>query len=91
VIMMIKFYQQFPPLVGCKKINIYYMQNRGYKFTGRLNIKVLAEGVENNFQKDFIIAYGCDYAQGYYYKPLDTPDKIFVYVKNLPQAKIKNP
>ncbi|BCA95963.1 histidine kinase [Legionella antarctica] len=55
-----------------------------------LNIEVLAEGIETEFQKDFIISHGCDYAQGYYYKAPDTPDKIFEYVKSLPQAKIKN-
>lgn len=55
-----------------------------------LNLEVLAEGVENEFQRDFIIAHGCDYAQGYYYKPPDVPDKIFDYVKSLSQAKIKN-
>lgn len=53
-----------------------------------LNIEVLAEGIENDFQKDFIIAHGCDYAQGYYYKAPDTPDKIFEFVKNLSHAKI---
>jgi EAL domain-containing protein (putative c-di-GMP-specific phosphodiesterase class I) len=55
-----------------------------------LNIEVLAEGIENEFQKDFVISHGCDYAQGYYYKAPDTADKIFEFVKSLPQAKIKN-
>ncbi len=55
-----------------------------------LNIEVLAEGIENEFQRDFIISHGCDYAQGYYYKAPDTPDKIFEYIKSLPQARIKN-
>jgi EAL domain-containing protein (putative c-di-GMP-specific phosphodiesterase class I) len=34
-----------------------------------LNLEVLAEGVETELQKDFIITHGCDYAQGYYFKP----------------------
>ena len=55
-----------------------------------LNIEVLAEGIENEFQRDFIIAHGCDYAQGYFYKAPDTPDKIYEFVKNLPHAKIGN-
>ena len=55
-----------------------------------LNIQVLAEGVENEYQRDFIISHGCDFAQGYFYKAPDTPDKIFEYLKALPQSKIKN-
>lgn len=54
-----------------------------------LNIQVLAEGVENEFQRDFIIAHGCDFAQGYFYKAPDTPDKILEYLKNQPKAKAK--
>ncbi len=37
-----------------------------------LNLEVLAEGVETELQKDFIIQHGCDYAQGYYFQ---RPDK----------------
>ncbi|MCL9683412.1 EAL domain-containing protein [Legionella maioricensis] len=55
-----------------------------------LNIEVLAEGIENEFQRDFVISHGCDYAQGYYYKAPDTADKIFEFLKSLPEAKIKN-
>lgn len=32
-----------------------------------LNLEVLAEGVETELQKNFIIKHGCDYAQGYYF------------------------
>ena len=36
-----------------------------------LNLKLVAEGVENEVQKDFVIKRGVDYIQGYYYsKPL---------------------
>lgn len=55
-----------------------------------LNLQVLAEGVENEYQRDFIIAHGCDFAQGYFYKAPDTPDKIYEYLINFPQTKIKN-
>jgi diguanylate cyclase (GGDEF)-like protein/PAS domain S-box-containing protein len=34
-----------------------------------LNLEVLAEGVETKLQKEFIVAYGCDYAQGRYFRP----------------------
>ncbi|MEZ0495349.1 putative bifunctional diguanylate cyclase/phosphodiesterase [Sphingomonas sp. IW22] len=33
----------------------------------RLNIKVVAEGVENTEQADYLIARGCNFAQGYLY------------------------
>ena len=55
-----------------------------------LNLEVLAEGIENDFQRDFIVAHGCDFAQGYLFKAPDTPDKIFEFVKTLNQSKIKN-
>lgn len=46
-----------------------------------LNLEVLAEGIENEFQRDFLIAHGCDFAQGYLYKPPETPEKIFEFLK----------
>jgi diguanylate cyclase (GGDEF)-like protein/PAS domain S-box-containing protein len=55
-----------------------------------LNLQVLAEGVENEFQRDFVLSHGCDFAQGYFYKPPDTPDKIFEFLKGLPQSRISN-
>ncbi|HAT1703578.1 bifunctional diguanylate cyclase/phosphodiesterase [Legionella pneumophila] len=54
-----------------------------------LNLQVLAEGVENEFQRDFIISHGCDYAQGYFYKAPDTPENILEFLKNLSESKIK--
>lgn len=36
-----------------------------------MNVKVIAEGVENETQLDFLRRHGCDYIQGYYFsKPL---------------------
>ncbi|CEG56399.1 EAL domain-containing protein [Legionella fallonii] len=55
-----------------------------------LNIEVLAEGIENEFQRDFITAHGCDFAQGYYYKAPETADKIYEFIRGLHDAKIKN-
>ena len=37
----------------------------------KLNLKVIAEGVENAYQRDFLLVNQCDYAQGYFYsRPL---------------------
>ena len=37
----------------------------------RVGHKIVAEGVETKFQKEFLIECGCDFAQGYYYnKPM---------------------
>lgn len=39
-----------------------------------MNIKVIAEGVENEEQAAFLLQAGCAYAQGYFYsKPLPVP------------------
>jgi diguanylate cyclase (GGDEF)-like protein len=36
-----------------------------------MNLSVVAEGVENTLQRDFLMKYGCDVLQGYYYsKPV---------------------
>lgn len=43
-----------------------------------LKLEVVAEGVEEKYQADYLIAHGCDYLQGYYFsKPVpasDVPD-----------------
>ncbi|MCE3044927.1 EAL domain-containing protein [Legionella sp. 16cNR16C] len=41
-----------------------------------LNLEVLAEGVETDLQKNFIIKHGCDYAQGYLFKPPQKPEDL---------------
>jgi len=41
-----------------------------------LNLEVLAEGVETELQYNFIVSHGCDYAQGYYFKPPDKAEAI---------------
>lgn len=41
----------------------------------KLGLKVIAEGVENKDQKDFLIINRCDFAQGYYFShPLNFED-----------------
>ena len=45
-----------------------------------LNLKVLAEGVEDKHQEDFLINEGCDIAQGYYYsKPVEASQITALY------------
>jgi EAL domain-containing protein (putative c-di-GMP-specific phosphodiesterase class I) len=37
----------------------------------KLELKVIAEGVETRDQRDILADFGCDYIQGYYYgKPM---------------------
>ncbi len=47
-----------------------------------LNIKVLAEGVENDNQLGYLTNYGCDYVQGYLFaKPLSESDFVTGFQK----------
>lgn len=41
-----------------------------------LKLDVLAEGIETELQRDYLIERGCDYAQGYYYKPPRKPEEL---------------
>lgn len=49
-----------------------------------INYVVVAEGVENTIQKDYLVAYGCDRAQGYYFsRPLvEEAAKAFIENSN---------
>lgn len=41
----------------------------------RMGMKVVAEGIENREQSDFLCKHGCDYLQGfYYYKPMSAEE-----------------
>jgi len=42
-----------------------------------LQLKIIAEGVETQEQKDFVRLEGCDEVQGFYYSP-PVPEKDFV-------------
>lgn len=49
-----------------------------------LNLEVVAEGIETEFQKKFVLEHGCEFAQGYYFKPPEKPDKLLDFLKNYP-------
>jgi diguanylate cyclase (GGDEF)-like protein len=47
-----------------------------------LNLNVIAEGIEEKEQKDFLLSAGCSYIQGYYYsKPLSSTDMLLFIKK----------
>lgn len=47
-----------------------------------LGYKVIAEGIENKEQEDFLREQGCDYGQGYYFsRPLEN-DALVDFIKN---------
>jgi len=46
-----------------------------------LNLSVIAEGVETQAQKDFVIQHGCNHIQGYYYSPPISAEAITKLLK----------
>ncbi|MFC3907778.1 EAL domain-containing protein [Legionella dresdenensis] len=47
-----------------------------------LNLEVLAEGVETEVQRDFMLNHNCDFAQGYFYSPPAKPDVLEDFLAN---------
>jgi len=51
-----------------------------------LNLKVIAEGVEDQAQMDFLKAHRCDEIQGYYFGPPVSSEEIAQKLRSLPQT-----
>ena len=47
----------------------------------KLGLKVIAEGVETEQQRDLLAAYGCDYAQGWLYSKAVPPEQFEVLLR----------
>lgn len=47
-----------------------------------LNLEVLAEGVETELQREFIMKHGCDYAQGYYFSPPQKAEDLGQFLRD---------
>jgi EAL domain-containing protein (putative c-di-GMP-specific phosphodiesterase class I) len=47
-----------------------------------LNLELMAEGVENKAQKDFMIQNGCNYIQGYYFSKPIARHEVENFIKN---------
>ena len=53
------------------------------RMISNLGIDMIAEGVENKEQADFLVENGCIYAQGYYYyKPMPIEDFVILLEKS---------
>lgn len=52
-----------------------------------LNLKVLAEGVEMERQKNAIVEYGCDFAQGYFYLAPSTEETVTKFLNQFPNRQ----
>ncbi|MGQ3891328.1 EAL domain-containing protein [Legionella sp. CNM-4043-24] len=53
-----------------------------------LKLDVLAEGIETDLQRDYMIKHGCDFAQGYFYKPPRKPDELLDFLKEFTRPRI---
>ena len=47
-----------------------------------LNLSIIAEGVENPRQVEYLLSNGCHYIQGYYYSKAITQKEMTQYIKN---------
>ncbi|WP_268895526.1 EAL domain-containing protein [Grimontia sedimenti] len=66
----------FVDTVGVDSVNAPVLESI-IELAHRLNIAIVAEGVENGEQVDFLIHRGCQYQQGYFYsKPLMVGDLL---------------
>ncbi len=55
----------------------------------KLGLKVIAEGVKTEQQRDLLAAYGCDYAQGWLYSKAVPPEQFEVLLRE--QVKVSEP
>ncbi len=54
----------------------------------KMNLKVIAEGVENIDQRDFLVINKCDFAQGYYFCKPKSFEQLYQYF--LPATSLKS-
>ncbi|MEI7988384.1 MAG: EAL domain-containing protein [Chloroflexota bacterium] len=55
-----------------------------------LKVKVLAEGVETQEQRDILCAMGCDHAQGYYYAKPVPANEVWDTIRSIEQRLMKD-
>jgi EAL domain-containing protein (putative c-di-GMP-specific phosphodiesterase class I) len=51
-----------------------------------LGLQALAEGIETEAQRAFLIDHGCPLGQGYLFSPPVAPERIEPLVRRLPRA-----
>ncbi len=88
------YLQDFP--VNTLKIDISFVRNIGTEhgnaipsaiiaMAHSMHLKVVAEGIETELQKQFLQSQGCDYAQGFYYsRSVSGEDFLALCDKGLP-------
>lgn len=82
-IQRIKIGQNFTKSIGIEK-NDEIIIEATIELAKKLNLEIIAEGVETEDQLQFLIAHGCTQFQGYYFsKPLKTDDMTALLQKQL--------
>ncbi|WP_440885324.1 EAL domain-containing protein [Vibrio campbellii] len=73
---ILKIDRNFVQMIGSNSVSMHIVDNL-LDLALRLGMKTVAEGVETEEQREYLIAHGVDYLQGYFfYKPMKLDDFV---------------
>lgn len=80
---VVKIDQEFFKTTSSTYLRSHIIIEEVIELCHKLNIVVVAEGVETQEQKDFLVKHHCNYIQGYYYyKPMPIQEFEDLFIKN---------
>ena len=80
---VVKIDQEFFKTTSSTYLRSHIIIEEVIELCHKLNIVVVAEGVETQEEKDFLVKHHCNYIQGYYYyKPMPIQEFEDLFIKN---------